>query len=90
MIGANPFGKWSEAFARCEEPEVLGDSDTRPVGLSGGAFVVEPEAKSDEVQTHVDTVLSDLARDKLKPQQIEQVQRAATDASLRRAVRGGR
>lgn len=44
--------------------------------------------KADEVQAHVDAVLRDLAQDRLKPQQIEQVQRGITDASLRRAVRG--
>lgn len=100
MIGANPFGKWSEAFACCEEPEALGDSGARQVGVSGGAFVLQPGAKTEadhktvdpatEVQAHVDAVLSDLARDRLKPQQIKQIQHAATDAALRRAVRGVR
>lgn len=138
-------GNWLDVFAPCEEPEALGDSGARPVGVSGGQAELRvpwldptPEMLADpvfntiwaaikhwdinvpgaysgycgatgnharaifdavedktvdpatEVQTHVDAVLSDLARDKLKPQQIKQIQHAATDAALRRAVRGVR
>ena len=46
----------------------------------------ETTPPADATQAHVDAVLGDLAQDKLKPPQIEQLQRGITNTSLRRAM----
>lgn len=68
------------AFAR----DLICELSQRPLRVEG------QQKPDEEVQKHVDTVLSDMANNKVKPGQIDQLQRGIADASLRRAMAGRR
>ncbi len=55
---------------------------------AGRSLTATDSPKDDEVQKHVDAVVADLTKDKVRPQQVEQVQRAIHDAAVRRAMSG--